>query len=421
MNAVRHVNAGVMSCRASSLPTLLGRWTPMPVLVLAVGVVGGRVVVALVLLRRSGNAVERAPLARRAAADRRTRCGRELAAVRAERPASADLALASMEDGVLLFGPGRRDAASPTRPSKAQLGRPARLRQALLPPRPSAASTERAAADARPSRRSRSRPAPRPERSGGFAAPRQDGSVVLVIRDITGDPAARIRCGRDFVANAVARAEDARRPRSRPRPRRSGRPPPRTLGDPRTSPPSSSARPRGCLAHRLGPARPVPARVRAACWSETVRARGDRPRRGRAVRGAGRRGGRRALGHGRAAVPRVRGSAPGPWRCWCATWWTTRSATRPRVARCRSSSRRDDGEVVLAIADTGLGIPNRDLPRIFETLLPGRPRRSSPRPEGTGLGLSIVRHVAENHGGRVDRDERARAGTRFEVRLPASP
>jgi signal transduction histidine kinase len=78
----------------------------------------------------------------------------------------------------------------------------------------------------------------------------------------------------------------------------------------------------------------------------------------------------------------------------------------------------DDGEVVLTVRDTGLGIPNRDLPRIFERFY-RVDRARSRETGGTGLGLSIVRHVVENHGGRISVDSELGRGTRFEVRIPA--
>jgi len=79
----------------------------------------------------------------------------------------------------------------------------------------------------------------------------------------------------------------------------------------------------------------------------------------------------------------------------------------------------DDADVVLAVADTGLGIPHRDLPRIFERFY-RVDRARSRETGGTGLGLSIVKHVAENLGGRVEVTSELGQGTRFEVRLPAS-
>jgi signal transduction histidine kinase len=79
----------------------------------------------------------------------------------------------------------------------------------------------------------------------------------------------------------------------------------------------------------------------------------------------------------------------------------------------------EDGDVVLGVSDTGLGIPQRDLPRIFERFY-RTDRARSRETGGTGLGLSIVRHVVENHGGRISVTSELGRGTRFEVRLPAA-
>ena len=82
----------------------------------------------------------------------------------------------------------------------------------------------------------------------------------------------------------------------------------------------------------------------------------------------------------------------------------------------------DEGEVVgplvrVAIKDHGVGIPAKDLERIFERFYrvdPGRARETG----GTGLGLSIVRHVAQNHGGSVVVDSREGEGSTFALELP---
>jgi signal transduction histidine kinase len=77
----------------------------------------------------------------------------------------------------------------------------------------------------------------------------------------------------------------------------------------------------------------------------------------------------------------------------------------------------NDGEVTLSVRDTGVGIPARDLPRVFERFY--RVDRARSRGTGgTGLGLSIVRHVAENHGGSVEVSSELGTGSTFTVRLP---
>lgn len=79
----------------------------------------------------------------------------------------------------------------------------------------------------------------------------------------------------------------------------------------------------------------------------------------------------------------------------------------------------DDGAVVLRVRDTGVGIPSRDIDRIFERFY-RVDRARSRQTGGTGLGLSIVRHVAENHGGTVEVESELGRGTTFTVRLPSA-
>ncbi len=79
------------------------------------------------------------------------------------------------------------------------------------------------------------------------------------------------------------------------------------------------------------------------------------------------------------------------------------------------SEERD--HVRLSVQDSGIGIPARDLDRIFERFYRvdhGRSRDTG----GTGLGLSIVRHVANNHQGWVDVESREGEGSTFSLILP---
>lgn len=76
--------------------------------------------------------------------------------------------------------------------------------------------------------------------------------------------------------------------------------------------------------------------------------------------------------------------------------------------------------VQLSVADRGIGIPRRDLERIFERFY-RVDRARSRETGGTGLGLAIVRHVASNHGGEVKVDSREGEGTTFTLVMPAGP
>jgi signal transduction histidine kinase len=74
---------------------------------------------------------------------------------------------------------------------------------------------------------------------------------------------------------------------------------------------------------------------------------------------------------------------------------------------------RDNGHVVMAVSDTGCGIPGDDLRRIFEPFY-------SRKRGGSGLGLTIARRIVESHGGRIDVESAPGAGTRFAIHLPVA-
>jgi cell cycle sensor histidine kinase DivJ len=88
----------------------------------------------------------------------------------------------------------------------------------------------------------------------------------------------------------------------------------------------------------------------------------------------------------------------------------------PRGGRVSIGVIREGGTLVLAIEDTGVGIPADDLPRIGEPFF--QARGSYDRPfEGTGLGFSVVRGLVALHGGTVGIDSTVGEGTRVTVRL----
>ena len=76
-------------------------------------------------------------------------------------------------------------------------------------------------------------------------------------------------------------------------------------------------------------------------------------------------------------------------------------------------------DVTVEVRDHGIGIPRRDLERIFERFY-RVDRARSRETGGTGLGLAIVRHVADNHGGSISVESTEGVGSTFTLRLPKS-
>lgn len=82
--------------------------------------------------------------------------------------------------------------------------------------------------------------------------------------------------------------------------------------------------------------------------------------------------------------------------------------------------RRHGDEAIISVRDEGSGIPENDLPRIFERFY--RVEKARSRAEGgTGLGLAIVKHIAHVHGGRVEAESTLGQGSLFRIILPMSP
>jgi two-component system phosphate regulon sensor histidine kinase PhoR len=81
---------------------------------------------------------------------------------------------------------------------------------------------------------------------------------------------------------------------------------------------------------------------------------------------------------------------------------------------------RRDNRIVLTVADSGPGIPDADLPRVFERFYRVDKARSRDTrdPGGTGLGLAIVKHLVGLHGGKIAVANRAGGGAVFTIELP---
>jgi len=80
---------------------------------------------------------------------------------------------------------------------------------------------------------------------------------------------------------------------------------------------------------------------------------------------------------------------------------------------------RKDNSLIVSIKDTGIGIPERDLPRIFERFYVVDKSRSK-ETGGTGLGLSIVKHIVMLHKGEIDIKSSPSSGTEVLITLPFS-
>ena len=92
----------------------------------------------------------------------------------------------------------------------------------------------------------------------------------------------------------------------------------------------------------------------------------------------------------------------------------------PEESTIRMRAQRHGGRIVMTVADEGPGIPEADLPRVFERFY--RVDKSRTRdgrdPGGTGLGLAIVKHLVELHGGKVTAANKSPRGALLTIALP---
>jgi two-component system, OmpR family, phosphate regulon sensor histidine kinase PhoR len=89
----------------------------------------------------------------------------------------------------------------------------------------------------------------------------------------------------------------------------------------------------------------------------------------------------------------------------------------PSGGRVEVAAAVNDGFAVVTVADTGIGIPQSDQPRIFERFYRVDAARSR-EVGGTGLGLSIAKHVVEAHGGKIWVESAVGSGSSFHFSVP---
>jgi len=76
-----------------------------------------------------------------------------------------------------------------------------------------------------------------------------------------------------------------------------------------------------------------------------------------------------------------------------------------------TSKRTDEGQLLVAVSDSGIGLPSGEVDRIFAAFF-------TTKPHGTGMGLSISRRIIESHGGALWACANADRGATFQFTLP---
>ncbi|MBN2186585.1 MAG: HAMP domain-containing protein [Dehalococcoidia bacterium] len=87
----------------------------------------------------------------------------------------------------------------------------------------------------------------------------------------------------------------------------------------------------------------------------------------------------------------------------------------PPQGRINVSAKAEGENILVSVADTGVGIPTNDLPRVFERFYKSDKSRTG---GGTGLGLAIAKHIVEAHGGKIWAESVERKGSTFTFTLP---
>ena len=94
----------------------------------------------------------------------------------------------------------------------------------------------------------------------------------------------------------------------------------------------------------------------------------------------------------------------------------SRHSSEAPVREVHVALHADADEAIVTVADRGPGIPEADLPRVFDRFYRGDAART--RGEGVGLGLAIARWVAQAHAGSLRAVNRPGGGALFTLRLP---
>ena len=89
----------------------------------------------------------------------------------------------------------------------------------------------------------------------------------------------------------------------------------------------------------------------------------------------------------------------------------------PQGGEITVSVERLKGKIEISVADTGIGIPEKDLPHVFEKFYRAE-NASSEAIGGTGLGLAIVKYIVESHGGKMSVESEVGKGSTFSFTLP---
>ena len=88
----------------------------------------------------------------------------------------------------------------------------------------------------------------------------------------------------------------------------------------------------------------------------------------------------------------------------------------PEQGRVSLSVQKQNEELLIRVSDTGMGIPKKDLLKIFDRFY--CVHRQGKQIQGTGLGLAIINKIMMRHGGRIEVESKLNQGSTFTVFLP---